>query len=123
MKPTSHYTVLHVADLDRAIEFYTQQLGFELGFKWGEPPFYAGVQNGDCCLHFSAKYPYKNNTGHGNIYLVFPEVDALYEKLKVAGVTLHCEIADQPYGMRDFSIADPDGNQVGIGAELQHHAD
>lgn len=32
-----------VPDLDAAIAFYTEQLGFTLAFKWGDPPHFAGV--------------------------------------------------------------------------------
>jgi hypothetical protein len=33
-----------------------------------------------------------------------------------AGVDFYCAIDDRDDGMRDFSVRDPDGNQIGIGA-------
>ena len=68
------------------------------------------------CLHISSSYPHKDNTGHGNLYITFSEVDTLYETLVEGGVGFYCPIGDREYGLRDFSIKDPDGNQIGIGA-------
>ena len=36
-----------VADIANAVEFYTTKLGFKLGFTWGDPPGFAGVNFGD----------------------------------------------------------------------------
>lgn len=47
-------------------------------------------------------------------------MDSLYQQLVAAGVDFYCPIGDRDYGMRDFSVRDPDGNQIGIGAELNH---
>lgn len=118
MKPLGSNTVFHVTDIERSIAFYTGALGFQLDFRFGEPTTYAGLSLGPVCLHISAFYPYKDNTGHGNLYISFDEVDSLYQQLAAAGVDFYCPIDDRDYGMRDFSVRDPDGNQIGIGAEL-----
>jgi len=44
-----------VADVAAAIEFYTESLGFELGWKWGEPPTQANVCRDSVSISFSAK--------------------------------------------------------------------
>lgn len=119
IKPTSSSTIFHVSDVEKSIAFYSQELGFLVGFKLGNPTFYAGLSWGTVGLHISSTYPYQNNTGHGNLYLTFAEVDSLYEKLVAAGVEFYSPIGDRDYGMRDFAIKDPDGNQIGIGAEIQ----
>lgn len=43
-------------------------------------------------------------------YVVTDDVDALYERVMAAGVTVTRELADQDYGNRDFTITDPEGN-------------
>lgn len=118
MKPICANPVFHVSDIDRSVAFYCEQLGFNVDFKYGEPATYAGLSLGSIYLHISSMYPYKNNTGHGNIYMMFDEVDTLYDRLVQSGVEFNCGIADRDYGLRDFAIKDPDGNQIGIGAEL-----
>lgn len=122
MRPTGSNAVFHVTDIDRSIAFYTGHLGFQLDFRYGEPTIYAGLTWGPVCLHLSSLYPYKDNTGHGNLYISFDAVDELHERLVAAGVDFYCAIGNRDYGMRDFTLRDPDGNQVGIGAELNPRA-
>lgn len=115
MKPIGSSAVFHVTDIEKAIEFYTENFGFEVDFRHGA---YVGLSVGDVCLHLSSFYPYKNNTGHGNLYIFFEEVDDLYNRLVKAGVEFYFPIGDRDYGMRDFSVKDPDGNQIGLGASI-----
>ena len=117
MNPTGSNVVFHVTDVERSIEFYSKHLGFKVDFRFGDPVTYAGLSLGEVCLNISSSYPYKNNTGHGNLYITFSDVDSLYEKLVDAGVSFYCPIGDREYGLRDFSVKDPDENQIGIGAE------
>ncbi|AEM86176.1 VOC family protein [Streptomyces violaceusniger] len=48
-------------------------------------------------------------------YVVTEHVDALYERLTAAGVRVLRPIEDQPYGSREFAIADPEGNKWSFG--------
>ena len=119
IKPTSSNAVFHVSNLEKSIAFYTEKLGFSVDFRFGKPPTYAGMILGNVCLHLSSAYPYKNNTGHGNLYIMFDEVDGLYKYLVSEKVEFYCPIGNREYGVRDFAIMDPDGNQIGIGAEIK----
>jgi DNA-binding MarR family transcriptional regulator/catechol 2,3-dioxygenase-like lactoylglutathione lyase family enzyme len=110
--------VFHVSNLDKALQFYTQVLGFEIGFKFGKPETYAGLTWKGVNLHISSSYPYKNNTGHGNLYIFCGEIESLYKRLDAAGVDFYSRISDREYGMRDFAIKDPDGNQIGFGTSI-----
>lgn len=48
-------------------------------------------------------------------YVVTDHVDELYRRLTAAGVKVIREIEDQPYGSREFAIADPEGNKWSFG--------
>lgn len=48
-------------------------------------------------------------------YVVTDRVDDLYQRLSAAGVEIIREIEDQPYGSREFAIADPEGNKWSFG--------
>ncbi|NEB81851.1 glyoxalase [Streptomyces sp. SID14478] len=48
-------------------------------------------------------------------YVVTDRVDELYAHLVDAGVKVLREIADQPYGSREFAILDPEGNKWSFG--------
>src|SRR5207244_11145265 len=70
---------LAVSDVSAAVEFYTTQLGFKVGFTWGgPPPTFAGVNLGrvemflrkgtpdpkGCCVYFhvgDAAVPYQSH--------------------------------------------------------------
>lgn len=53
--------------------------------------------------------------GTAGMYVVTAQVDALYERVKQSGVEIVSELADQHYGNREFSIADPEGNLWSFG--------
>ncbi|HKP01375.1 MAG TPA: VOC family protein [Nitrospiraceae bacterium] len=122
MKPTGSNTVFYISDLERSIEFYSNRLGFRVDFRFGNPAYYAGLTIGNVCLHISSRYPYKNNTGHGIPYISVEEVDNLNDRLVKAGMKFYCPVGNREYGLRDFALKDPDGNQVGIGVVLQERA-
>jgi len=110
-------TVFHVSDLEKSVQFYTEILGFDLKFQYGSPPSYAGLCFGEAHLHLSCSYPYKNNTGHGNLYLIGDEVESIYSRCVEQGVDFYSHIEQRDYGLVDFAIKDPDGNQIGYGAQ------
>jgi uncharacterized glyoxalase superfamily protein PhnB len=53
--------------------------------------------------------------GTAGMYVVTDQVDALYERVNQSGAKIISEIADQDYGNREFSIADPEGNLWSFG--------
>jgi DNA-binding MarR family transcriptional regulator/uncharacterized glyoxalase superfamily protein PhnB len=114
----SSSTVFHVSSLSKSLDFYSRVLGFAIDFRYGAPETYAGLSWRGVHLHLSSAYPYKNNTGHGNIYIFCDQVDQLYERLDSAGVEFYSRIKDREYRMRDFSVKDLDGNQIGFGAAV-----
>ncbi len=42
-------------------------------------------------------------------------VDAYYDQTIIAGAKVAMPLADRPYGMRDFRIVDPSGNELSFG--------
>ena len=110
--------VVKVDDLDKALDFYTSALGFHETFRWGDPPFYAGVsievpdQATQSALHLNQT---ADEPGRGELYVSVDDVDAAFSRVQAAGVAIEVELKDQPYGMRDFSVRDPAGNFVTVG--------
>ena len=68
-------------------------------------------------IHFQAASESKRQPGHGGVNIFVTDVDALYHELKARGASTLNEPKDYPYGMRDFDINDPDGNQLCFGME------
>lgn len=115
MKPTSACPVLRVADTDSALKFYTEVLGFTEQFRFDD---YASVRLGDAELHVSKPAPGKP-AGGGTVYVYCDEVDRYFGSIRARGASPACEPTNQFYGMRDFQLFDPDGNQLSFGCEAQ----
>jgi predicted enzyme related to lactoylglutathione lyase len=100
----------NVGDLDRAVEWYTTVLGFEVEAMWppGRPNY----------AHFKAAsgatFAVMEAEGRGGRFnFTVTDPDALWHRLKDT-----CEVVeplfDTPYGTRKFTIKDPDGNELGL---------
>ncbi len=115
---------LMVPDLPAAIDFYTQKLGFKLGFTWSqEAPHegfdkatFAGVDLGRTRLFFSLSRPPAGNSG--SICFSVGDADELFEFHRANGVEVDEPIADRPYGIRDYTIRDLNGYFLCFGHDL-----
>ena len=111
-----YHAVLGVSDIAASIEFYTSRLGFSRDFTQGEPPTFAGVSFGDNAqLFLELGTPNAKACG---LYYVVNDADAMCERCRSAGLTIVMEPADRGYGLRDFSVRDPDGYYLTFGHRL-----
>jgi uncharacterized glyoxalase superfamily protein PhnB len=53
--------------------------------------------------------------GHSVTYVVVEDADAAYRRAVDAGGRVSGEPVEQPYGSRDFSVTDPEGNVWALG--------
>jgi uncharacterized glyoxalase superfamily protein PhnB len=51
---------------------------------------------------------------HG-VYVYVPDADAHYTRARAAGAEIVRELADTPYGSREYSLRDPEGNLWSFG--------
>jgi catechol 2,3-dioxygenase-like lactoylglutathione lyase family enzyme len=103
---------LPVPDVEKAVAFYVRQLGFQLGWKWGNPVTHANVCRDSISLDLIALPADRCGTAMAYIQLI--GVDAYFSELKGQNVDLS-ELGDRPYGMRDFEVLDPHGNRLAFG--------
>lgn len=97
--------VLPIRDLPKALAFYTERLGFEVLFELGP---YAGVGRDGVELHLSVEQGTPVTCRIG-----VREVDGWYEQMSAQQVVDPDEpLATQPWGMRQFSVRDADGNRI-----------
>jgi len=106
------HTTLPVPDVVAAAEFYTTKLGFRQGFFWGEPPTFAGVTLGEVQLFLAQGTP---NPAGCSVQFVVGDVEALYAFHRASGVEVVVEPGDREYGLRDYSIRDLHGYELGFG--------
>jgi catechol 2,3-dioxygenase-like lactoylglutathione lyase family enzyme len=107
-----HHTGIAVADVQAAVAFYTDCLGFELGFTWGEPPTIAGVNLGKAQIFLEKGAP---DPGGSNLYFVIGDADELHAFHRARGVEVVTELADRSYGLRDYRVRDLHGYELSFG--------
>ena len=106
-----YHATVFVRAVPAAVDFYTNKLGFTLGFIWGEPtPTMAGVNLGDVQIFLEQGKP--NGTV---LSFVVGNADELFEYQRANGVEVVVPPDDRPYGLRDYRVRDPDGNDLCFG--------
>lgn len=108
--------ILAVDDLHRVLAFYRDLLGFDLAWCWGKPLELAGLCRDAVELTLMDR-PDKPE-GRARISLRITSIDALYASLAQAGADITVPIGDRPYGLRDFRVVDPSGNELDIGEAI-----
>ena len=112
-----------VNDLEKSLAWYRGILGFVVEEEWKTDGKLMGVGLRAGNVRFMIgqddwKKGRDRKKGEGfRIYCTTSQnVDALAEKIKARGGTLDQGPLDQPWGMRDFALTDPDGFKLTIGA-------
>ena len=106
---------LPVSDVRAAVDFYTNKLGFRLGFTWGDPPTIAGVNLGNVQMFLEQG---TSNPAGCAVYFVVGNADELYEFQRANGVDVIQTPGDRPYGLRDYRVRDLNGYELGFGQHL-----
>lgn len=55
------------------------------------------------------------DTGRAVLYLATDDVGAHHDRAVAAGAPVIMELTDQPYGSREYAVADPEGNVWSVG--------
>ncbi|MGE0745381.1 MAG: bleomycin resistance protein [Rhodospirillales bacterium] len=113
---TSAATIFTVRDLAASVAFYRDRLGFTVTFEYGEPAYYACLCRDEVGLHLRSGHGSPSwRPGNGALAVFVTDVDALYDELLARGARPPKPPQDYAYGMRDFTIEDPDGNEITLG--------
>jgi catechol 2,3-dioxygenase-like lactoylglutathione lyase family enzyme len=122
---TSHYVdsseqlvvELYIRDLARSIAFY-RSLGFDLLRE--ERTFAVLTWEGHrLFLDEKDDLPSPPLTPVMNVRVMVPDVDRIWQLVSALGLPVVAPIADRPYRLRDFTIADPDGFGIRFGTRRQ----
>jgi catechol 2,3-dioxygenase-like lactoylglutathione lyase family enzyme len=100
-------------------DFYLKRLGFRVFFELGDPPSYAIIERDAVSLHLMPANQEARGLGGSSIYVFATEVDGLHDELLGRGCPIETAPADYEYGMREFSVRDPDGNRITFGQQLK----
>jgi catechol 2,3-dioxygenase-like lactoylglutathione lyase family enzyme len=108
--------ILTVDDLAASVRYYRDKLGFKLDWEYGEPPDFASVSRGDGVLFMCQRCQ-----GHPGAWMMLftRDVDKLHDELRKRGATIKMAPRDQPWGMREMQVSDPDGNVLRFGSAIR----
>lgn len=99
-----------VRNLDTSLAFYTG-LGFTLQRR----------DDGFAVLRLGARrvfldqctdLPRLHGPSRANVRIITPDVDQIWAKVQALGVPVQRPIAYRTYGLRDFTVSDPDGFEL-----------
>ena len=124
--------LLQVSDMNKSVEFYTKKLGFEE--KWRDGDGFVILSRDGCDLFLGqkqTKVDLRNVTARTkpdgfadydlHFHCAVGAADALWGEFSKAGV--NTTEKDGPvtseYGIRDFSVIDPDGYTIVFGSPVE----
>jgi len=118
------------SDIKSSITFYTEILDFsvQVAPDPDENAFmskYALLKRGDSLVHLSS---HDGDGVFGSlIYVRIEGIEELYKKFITRGINTEApdkypsvaiKLTDQSWGMKEFSVRDPDGNKITFGQEI-----
>src|ERR1700752_4627416 len=130
--PITH-TPVYCTDLDEALAFYTQRLGFEVRqdvpmgpeMRWltvGAPGSAHELLLAAVDHHIAPadRVSMREIVAKGDlaVFIQVDDLDKTFESLRAAGAEILQEPIDQAYGVRDAAVRDPRGNPLRLSQPL-----
>jgi uncharacterized glyoxalase superfamily protein PhnB len=107
------------ADVDNAVAYYVNALGFSHDWGGEEGGGIAGVSRGDCRL-FVTNRSFREEYGNTGTIVFWlnvsskAEVDELFAEWKERNAKFATEPEDKPWKLREFFALDLDGNKIRV---------
>lgn len=103
----------YVSDLEKAAKFYEDALGLEKKYEYSS---YIGFQCGNVEIGLipSPRGGEKLGSISPSVQFLVGNVDVAYDELRNIGVNFIKELHDEPWGGRQATFTDPDGNILEI---------
>lgn len=102
-----------VDDLDTAIGYYREKLGFELDFTYES--FYASVSRDGFAIHLKhapkpdADREHRKRNEHLDAYISVSGISGLFSELELRGVRIIKPLEKEAWACIDFYVEDADG--------------
>jgi uncharacterized glyoxalase superfamily protein PhnB len=116
-----HAPCLMVSDVASAHSYYADRLGFRSPRMWGDPPTFCIAERDGLELMLAQAdpgkgvHPNSDHEGRIDVYFWVNDADALHSEFVNSGASVLGDPEDQPYGMREFLVRDPDGHVLAFG--------
>jgi uncharacterized glyoxalase superfamily protein PhnB len=124
--------MLVVNDMNETMAFWTEKLGFTVNASMaaadGQPPFWCNLGRNDVSVMFTWEAEHTHDDGEvhrseaqlaGSLYIDVDDVDAMADELhRLGALPSGTQPEDQPHGMREFAVEDPNGFTIYFGHPL-----
>lgn len=109
--------ILYSNDVLKSLEYYTEVLGFDCKWDWGQPPTFGGVSKDGVQIFFCEKE--QGNPGTW-LSIMMDDVDEYYEKIKAKGAIILSPPESMSWGIREMLVQDHDGHCIRFGHNISH---
>jgi len=115
-----------VSDINIAIKYYHEILGFSKPGLWGEPPSFAMPSRDNFIImlkqieNSEQIYPNSRVEESWDAYFWISDADDLFLEFKEKGAIIAYEPCIQElYGIKEFAVKDPDGHIIAFGENVE----
>ncbi|HYF29809.1 MAG TPA: VOC family protein [Chitinophagaceae bacterium] len=124
MKPKKFYhsvPFMPVRNLQETLDYYREKLGFYGEWLWGNED--AGIRRDNMHLLFNYAPDYtaiiNTPARHFEIMWFVDNVQEIYDEYGSNGVTIASQLAEKPWGVREFTVQDINGYYLRIAEGIQ----
>lgn len=116
---TTVHPKLPMRNKPATLAYYVDKLGFRV-FGTTDYPGYLMVEKDKVQLHFFLFTDLAPEQNYGQVYIRVSRIDDFYQTLLDHKVRIHPNglLENKPWGQREFSLLDPDGNLLTFGEEV-----
>jgi len=97
---------LPVVDVERAQQHYKDTLGFQIGWLYPDKGI-GSVVRGNTVIFFRKRRPPFEPAVH---WIYAQDIEVTYQELQNLGANIIDPLAEKPWGLRQFTVQDIDGN-------------
>jgi uncharacterized glyoxalase superfamily protein PhnB len=114
---------LRVADIGRAVDYWTRVLGFAVERVWGEPPCFAMPKRDGYIVMLAQPEPgcppwpaRPADDESWDVYIWVRDAEALFAEFTARGaIVAYPPTIRDFYEMKEFAVRDPDGHIIAFG--------
>ena len=104
---------LPLTDVGAGVAYYRDVLGFGVNYQQHD----IGVMDRDSVRVLLIART-ERHAGIGSAYVYVHDADALHAEFRAKGADVRGEPISHPWGLRDFRVRDPEGNELTFGQPL-----
>ncbi len=106
--------VLEVSDVPRAIAYYRDVFGLVAGWMWEDRIGGLYTEHNSIEIYLSRC----DRPSPSRLAVFVDDADAGYERYRAAGAEIVGEPKTEAWGLRGFTVRDPDGNLINVAHEV-----